>query len=111
MRLGFRPTPERSLLAQFAWRRRGRELGKGAGISSIRNPDWRAKMRGVERRLNRISKVMQGLEQLPNQTPGDIIDSERDEIIKTLNKIWSALKLEELPIPTAPETTYNASPE
>ncbi len=92
--------------------RSGRARGKGAGIKDIKNPDWREKMRVVERRLNKISKVVQGLEQPPpGQTPADIIDSERDEIIKTLNEIWSALKLPELPIPTAPETIYNPSPE
>jgi hypothetical protein len=80
--------------------RSGMVLGRGGGIDAVSNPDWRTKMQGIERRLNRISRVLQGLEKLDNQTPGEVIDYERDEIIKTLNEIFRVLEIDELPLPT-----------
>ena len=55
----------------------------------------------IEIRLGKLRDMVPSQEEkIPNEEVAIEIDSERDQIIKEMNKIWSGLGIPELPVPT-----------
>jgi len=92
---------------------------KGMSIGVIKDQKRREKMESVQKRLTGISAALADLRKLemePNLTGEqiekrekliEIIDNGRDEIIITLNSIWSELGIRPLDIPTKADYYYS----
>jgi hypothetical protein len=74
--------------------------GEGYGYSSIKRKEWKEKMVDIEKRLEHIEYIMKNSKNHPNDGERREIDSERDIIIGTLNKIWSSNSIEKMRLPT-----------
>jgi hypothetical protein len=85
--------------------RRGQELGRSKGTTYIRSRRRRSEMERVTIRLKRIHNLM-GSPRSPESEAE--IDSERNEVIKTMNGMFNELKIHPLPIPTEIEDSSNA---
>jgi hypothetical protein len=80
--------------------RSGVIIEKGGSKTDITNREWRQKMNDIENSLSKIISIMKDQDPYYPQTKGSLVDNTRDEIIKILNPIFEALKLDTLPIPT-----------
>jgi hypothetical protein len=85
----------------------GHELVKGKGLAYIKDSWLRSEIENVERRLKRIGNLVQNIiEERPEPDAPQVIDSERDEIVRALNEVWKRLRIPTLPIPTEVPSAY-----
>ncbi len=66
----------------------------------IANEQWRREKEKIVLRLSNIRISLQNANFMQPNVVGDVLDNERNEIIRSLNKILEALNIERLPIPT-----------
>jgi hypothetical protein len=84
---------------------RGQEVaerieGRFRGSFLICNPERREAMQDVEDRLQRIFQLSRDFATAADEETRKRIDSDRDEVIRTLNLIWRAFGIPDMRLPT-----------